>query len=81
MMNCTILTAGELAKDRDAMLWIADRLSRHGSDLQEKLRYWLSGHMPQQADGMIADIHGSAEYRAHLVGVMTKRAVTAALGK
>jgi carbon-monoxide dehydrogenase medium subunit len=30
------------------------------------------------ADGMIGDIHGSPEYRAHLVHVMTKRAVAAA---
>lgn len=30
------------------------------------------------ADGMIADLHGTAAYRAHLVGVMTGRAVTAA---
>ena len=27
---------------------------------------------------MIADLHGTAAYRAHLVGIMTKRAVTAA---
>ncbi len=31
-----------------------------------------------EADGMIADLHGSKAYRAHLVHVMTKRAVTAA---
>jgi len=30
------------------------------------------------ADGLIADIHGSPDYRAHLIGVMTRRAVAAA---
>ena len=29
------------------------------------------------ADGMIGDLHGSKAYRAHLVGVLTKRAVAA----
>jgi carbon-monoxide dehydrogenase medium subunit len=29
------------------------------------------------ADGMIGDLHGTGAYRAHLVGVMTKRAVAA----
>ena len=32
------------------------------------------------ATGLNSDIHASAEYRAHLIGVMAKRAVTAALG-
>jgi carbon-monoxide dehydrogenase medium subunit len=32
----------------------------------------------QDAEGLNSDIHGSAEYRAHLVTVMAKRAVAAA---
>jgi len=29
-------------------------------------------------EGMISDLHGAGDYRAHLVGVMTRRAVAAA---
>lgn len=34
-----------------------------------------------KAAGLNADIHADAEYRAHLIGVMARRAVDAAVGK
>ncbi len=34
-----------------------------------------------QSDGLNSDIHADAEYRAHLIGVMARRAVDAATGK
>ena len=36
-------------------------------------------HIKIEADGLNEDLHGSAQYRAHLVTVMAKRAVAAAL--
>jgi carbon-monoxide dehydrogenase medium subunit len=38
------------------------------------------GGIEVPAAGMNSDIHGSAEYRAHLVKVMAKRAVAACVG-
>jgi len=40
----------------------------------------LADLAPPAADSMIEDLHGSREYRAHLVGVMTRRAVGKAAG-
>ncbi|MEL7253677.1 MAG: xanthine dehydrogenase family protein subunit M [Pseudomonadota bacterium] len=37
-----------------------------------------AGGVSVSSDGMLSDMHASAEYRAHLVGVMAKRAVAAA---
>ncbi|KAF0232015.1 MAG: carbon-monoxide dehydrogenase medium [Beijerinckiaceae bacterium] len=41
----------------------------------------LDGVKTPAAKGLNSDIHASAEYRSHLIGVMTKRAVTTASGK
>ena len=42
---------------------------------------WSAGALDNvtiSASGLLADIHGSAEYRANLIKVMAQRAVTAA---
>jgi carbon-monoxide dehydrogenase medium subunit len=52
------------------------------TDMETALgRNWSSdavAGVKQSADGLNSDIHGSAEYRAHLVTVMAKRAIAAA---
>ena len=37
------------------------------------------GARPRRQDGLNSDIHADAEYRAHLIGVMARRAVKAAV--
>ena len=54
---------------------------RHGGFEQALAKSWSASALdgvPTPADGLNSDIHGSAEYRAHLVGVVAKRAVAKA---
>ncbi len=57
-----------------------DGVFRH-KGMEAALSDWSAGALdgvPTPAGSMIADIHGTSEYRAHLVGVMAKRAVAKA---
>ena len=54
---------------------------RHGGFEQALAKSWSAAALdgvPTPADDLNSDIHGSAEYRAHLVGVIARRAVAAA---
>ncbi len=59
----------------------SDGVFRHGG-LESALGAEFSGAsadgVAASADGMLSDIHASADYRAHLVNVMAKRAVDSA---
>ena len=54
---------------------------RHGGFEAALAKSWSAAALDgvaTPADGLNSDIHGSAEYRAHLVGVIAKRAVAKA---
>ncbi len=55
------------------------------TDFEEALKKRFSAKsldgLTVSADGLNSDIHGSAEYRAHLIGVLARRAVEAATAK
>ena len=56
----------------------ADGVYRH-ADLEKALTSdWSAqsaGSVKTSDAGLMSDIHGSAEYRAHLIGAMAKRAI------
>ena len=80
------LTASFVAKFADGVRVAVTGASEGGVFRWTEAEAALSGdfspaaveQLKVSADGMIGDIHGSPEYRANLVKVMTKRAVAAA---
>ncbi len=80
------LTAAFVAKFKDGVRVAITGASNDGVFRWPEAEAALSGNFSGAAiegltvasDGMIADLHGTAAYRAHLVKVMTKRAVAAA---
>jgi aerobic carbon-monoxide dehydrogenase medium subunit len=55
------------------------RVASFEAALKEKFAAESLDGLAVPADGLNRDLHGSAAYRAHLVGVMARRAVSAAL--
>lgn len=55
------------------------RITEMEKALEASFRPEAVAHMQIESDGLNEDLHGSAQYRAHLVTVMAKRAVAAAL--
>ena len=80
------LTAAFVAKFADGVRVAITGASNDGVFRWTEAETALSGNfsaaalegLTVPADGMISDLHGTAAYRAHLVTVMTKRAVVAA---
>ena len=49
--------------------------------LKKRFSHKVLDGISVSAEGLNSDLHGSAEYRAHLIGVLTRRAVEAATAK
>ena len=49
--------------------------------LKKRFSHKVLDGISASADGLNSDLHGSAEYRAHLIAVLARRAVEAATGK
>ncbi|HEX7919570.1 MAG TPA: xanthine dehydrogenase family protein subunit M [Bradyrhizobium sp.] len=57
------------------------RLTAFEEALKKRFSHKVLDGIAVSADGLNSDLHGSAEYRAHLIGVLTRRAVEAANAK
>jgi carbon-monoxide dehydrogenase medium subunit len=54
------------------------RLTAFEEVLKKRFSSKVLDGLPVSAEGLNSDLHGSAEYRAHLIGVLARRAVDAA---